>query len=75
MPVARGLLPDEVQLNIPLRPCAVPPLSADEMERIQAAFAGLPTIMVHTAGRPEAIQLDAAVTRRRRPREGRVITG
>ena len=69
--IARQLRPDEVQLNTPLRPSPVPPLSPAEMEEIEAAFAGLPVVNVYKARRPEVVYLDKVETRRRRPAERR----
>jgi len=71
--LARTLRPDEVQLNTPLRPCPVRPLSAAEMAAIEAEFAGLPTLNVYTAEHPEVVPLDVQATRRRRPRESRLV--
>lgn len=83
--IARGLSPDEVQLNTPLRPSPVPPLSPEEMDEIEATFAGLPVLSpalsgvegavegpvlnVYKAARPEVVFLDEVETRRRRPRQ------
>ena len=67
--IARDLSPDEVQLNTPLRPSPVPPLSPAEMDEIEAAFAGLPVLNVYKATRPEVVFLDEEETRRRRPRQ------
>jgi wyosine [tRNA(Phe)-imidazoG37] synthetase (radical SAM superfamily) len=71
--LARTCRPDEVQLNTPLRPCPVRPLSVSEMAAIEAEFAGLSTINVYTAERPQVVPLDMQATRRRRPREARTI--
>ncbi|HIP96558.1 MAG TPA: radical SAM protein [Anaerolineae bacterium] len=65
--IARSLSSDEVQLNTPLRPSPVPPLSPAEMDEIEAAFAGLPVLNVYKAARPEVVFLDEEETRRRRP--------
>jgi wyosine [tRNA(Phe)-imidazoG37] synthetase (radical SAM superfamily) len=67
--IARDLSPDEVQLNTPLRPSPVPPLSPAEMDEIEAAFAGLPVLNVYRAARPEVVFLDEEETRRRRPQQ------
>jgi hypothetical protein len=69
--LARSLRPDEVQLNTPLRPCAVEPLSEAEMAVIEEAFVGLPARNVYAARRPVVKTLDRVATRRRRPRESR----
>jgi wyosine [tRNA(Phe)-imidazoG37] synthetase (radical SAM superfamily) len=53
--LAQSLRPDEVQLNTPLRPCAVSPLAP-------AAMA-----VVYKARRPTVRSLDRVETRRRRP--------
>lgn len=69
--LARSLRPDEVQINTPLRPCAVEPLAEAEMAVVEQAFAGLPARNVYTARRPTVKTLDRAETRRRRPGESR----
>jgi len=69
--IARQLRPAEVQLNTPLRPSPVSPLSARAMRRVERAFAGLPVINVYGAARPPVTTLDDRETRRRRPAEGR----
>jgi len=68
--LARSCAPDEVQLNTPLRPSPVPPLSPTEMEGIEAAFAGLPAVNVYKAKRPKVTPLDETETGRRRPTSG-----
>jgi wyosine [tRNA(Phe)-imidazoG37] synthetase (radical SAM superfamily) len=68
---ARRLQPDEVQLNTPLRPSPVAPLSSDAMELVESAFVGIPTINVFKAARPEVTSLSDTETRRRRPAEVR----
>jgi wyosine [tRNA(Phe)-imidazoG37] synthetase (radical SAM superfamily) len=67
--LARELQPDEVQLNTPLRPSPVPPLSPSEMEVIEEAFQGLSVLNVYKAERPEVIPLEESETQRRRPNE------
>ena len=61
--------PDENQLNTPLRPNSERPLSPEEMEKIEAAFAGLPVLNVYKAARPQVVFLDEGETRRRRPEQ------
>jgi wyosine [tRNA(Phe)-imidazoG37] synthetase (radical SAM superfamily) len=39
--LAKELAPDEVQINTPLRPCTVSPLTASEIAAIREEFAGL----------------------------------
>jgi len=68
--LAHELKPDEVQLNTPLRPSPVPPLSPSEMEVIEEAFEGLNLHTVYKAQRPKVVALDESETRRRRPKKG-----
>ena len=56
--------PDENQLNTPLRPNSERPLSPEEMEKIEAAFAGLPVLNVYKAARPQVVFLDEGETHR-----------
>ena len=69
--IAYDLSPDEIQLNTPLRPSPVPPLSPAEMDEIEGAFADLPVRNVYKAARPEVVFLDEGETRRRRPQQQR----
>ncbi len=69
--VAEQLRPDEVQLNTPLRPCAVSPLTAEEMGGIKRAFSGFENALtVYEASRPDVAPLSVEETRRRRPEAG-----
>lgn len=66
--IARDLSPDEVQINTPLRPCAVKPLPPEELEAIRREFSGLKlvtTVYDAPAFRTEA--LNPEETARRRP--------
>jgi wyosine [tRNA(Phe)-imidazoG37] synthetase (radical SAM superfamily) len=65
--LARELAPDEVQVNTPLRPCAVQPLSPEAIGRIQQAFGGLRVVSVYEARRPKVDPLDVQETAARRP--------
>lgn len=70
--LAERISPDEVQINTPLRPCAVKPLSPDEIDRIKLAFSALKNVFtVYEAPKPDVAPLNTAETRRRRPAEGR----
>jgi wyosine [tRNA(Phe)-imidazoG37] synthetase (radical SAM superfamily) len=67
---AWDLSPDEVQLNTPLRPCAVPSLPPEEMGNIRRAFSLFENVLtVYEALRPEVLPLNAEETRWRRPEE------
>jgi wyosine [tRNA(Phe)-imidazoG37] synthetase (radical SAM superfamily) len=67
--VAKELAPDEVQVNTPLRPCAVAPLSAKEIAAIRESFAGLNVHTAYEAMRPAVTPLDVSETLHRRPSE------
>jgi wyosine [tRNA(Phe)-imidazoG37] synthetase (radical SAM superfamily) len=45
--LARGIGPDEVQINTPLRPCPVRPLPPDEIAEITSIFSDLPVRPVY----------------------------
>jgi wyosine [tRNA(Phe)-imidazoG37] synthetase (radical SAM superfamily) len=66
--IAEPLSPDEIQINTPLRPCAVTPLSAEEIAAVEGEFSNLPDVFtVYGAPKPEVIPFDLAETLRRRP--------
>lgn len=65
--IAHGIGPDEVQLDTPLRRSALPPLSPEEMDVVEDAFAGLPVISVYRGRKPETVPFDLHETRIRRP--------
>ncbi len=66
--IARQLSPDEVQLNTPLRPCPIKPLTSEEMSIIEKEFTGLKTLNVYQAPRTEVAPLNLEETLRRRPK-------
>lgn len=71
--IARELSPDEVQLNTPLRPCAVGPLSPEEIHAIHSEFSGLKRVVtVYEASPPVVHPVNIMETARRRPRAARV---
>jgi wyosine [tRNA(Phe)-imidazoG37] synthetase (radical SAM superfamily) len=66
--IAKQLLPDEIQINTPLRPCAVSPLSPEEIASIRRGFSGIKGVVtVYQAPRLEAIPLNQKETLLRRP--------
>jgi wyosine [tRNA(Phe)-imidazoG37] synthetase (radical SAM superfamily) len=66
--IASRLSPDEVQINTPLRPCPVKPLTADEIGAVREEFGKFPNVVtVYDAPRPEVTPIDVEETRRRRP--------
>ena len=67
--IAERLLPDEVQINTPLRPCAIKPLTPHEISASRQAFSGFESVVtVYEASRPEAIPLNQKETLLRRPK-------
>ncbi|MBA7505395.1 hypothetical protein ES706_04062 [subsurface metagenome] len=67
--LAEQLSPDEVQLNTPLRPCAVNPLTPEEITAIRHEFSGLRGVVtVYEALRHEVAPLNLGETLRRRPK-------
>jgi len=65
--IARKIKPDEIQLNTPLRPSPVKPLSRPEMEKIKKEFRGLNVVSVYDARKVEVLVLDLHETEARRP--------
>jgi wyosine [tRNA(Phe)-imidazoG37] synthetase (radical SAM superfamily) len=64
--VARWLSPDEVQLNTPLRPCPIKPLTPDDMALIKQEFVDLNAVSVYETSKPEVVPLNLKETLRRR---------
>jgi wyosine [tRNA(Phe)-imidazoG37] synthetase (radical SAM superfamily) len=70
--IAERISPDEIQINTPLRPCAVKPLFPEEIDVIKQAFDRIRNVVtVYEAPKPEVAPLNREETRRRRPAEGR----
>jgi wyosine [tRNA(Phe)-imidazoG37] synthetase (radical SAM superfamily) len=66
--LAKALSPNEVQINTPLRPCPVKPLSPEEIATV-CQFAGLSHVVtVYEAERPDVTPLDLEATLQRRPK-------
>lgn len=64
--IVREINPDEVHINTPLRPCAVKPLSRQEIENITEYFKGLKIISVYTAKEKKTNPISDRDTFRRR---------
>ncbi len=64
--LAREVMPDEVQINTPLRPCGAKPLSESEVIKIKRDFEGLNVVSVYEAGHKEVTPLSSEDTLRRR---------
>jgi wyosine [tRNA(Phe)-imidazoG37] synthetase (radical SAM superfamily) len=67
--LARQISPDEVQIDTPLRPSKVKPLSRENIASIREKFDNFRNVItVYEVPRPEARPLDLAETLRRRPK-------
>ena len=64
--LARSIGADEVQLNTPLRPCAVKPLSRKKMELIEKHFEGSNTLSVYRTAKKKVRPVSRRETLRRR---------
>lgn len=64
--IARQIQPDEVQINTPLRPGGVKPLSEPELNRIEDYFDGLNTISVYKVKKKRINSISDEDTLRRR---------
>ena len=64
--IARAIGPDEVELNTPLRPSAVKPLSKEEMDGLKIHFKGLSVISVYDTEDKEFFPFDEKETIKRR---------
>jgi len=68
--IAAQLCPDEVQINTPLRPCAVQPLPPEEITAIRQSFSSFErAVTVYEASAPDVIPLnqDETLLRRTEP--------
>ena len=67
--LACQMSPDEVQINTPLRPCAVRPLPPESIAEIRREFTNFNSVVtVYEAPKAEVMPLDVTETLRRRPR-------
>lgn len=64
--ITKEILPDEVQINTPLRPCAVDPLGRDELNRIKGFFSGFNTISVYESAKGYTRPISDSDTLKRR---------
>jgi wyosine [tRNA(Phe)-imidazoG37] synthetase (radical SAM superfamily) len=66
--LARQFSPDEVQINTPLRPCAVRPLPPENIAKIQREFTNCGSVVtIYEARKYKVLPIDLADTLRRRP--------
>jgi len=74
--IAEQLSPDEVQINTPLRPCAIQPLTPEDISAIQREFSKVKRVVtVYEASRSEVAPLNLKETLRRRPEQRRQVYG
>lgn len=66
--LAKEIDPVEVQLNTPLRPCPIQPLSPEELSKIKKLFKPLKVYSVYDVKRPEVNVMDLKETLKRRPK-------
>ena len=64
--LVKEINPDEVQINTPLRPCGVKPLSKIELEGIESYFEGLNVVSVYTAEKKKVKPISNDDTLKRR---------
>lgn len=64
--IAKEIGPDEVQINTPLRPCRVKPLTKSEMDTIKRYFGSLNTVSVYNAEKKNVKPISSDDTLRRR---------
>ncbi|MBU1147436.1 MAG: radical SAM protein [Candidatus Omnitrophica bacterium] len=64
--ITKEINPDEVQINTPLRPCGVKPLSMTELEKIESYFKGLEVVSVYKAEKKKVKPISDANTLKRR---------
>jgi len=68
--LAEKIDPDEIQINTPLRPSPIEPLSRKEIEKIKNAFGNLKNVIsVYEAERPKVFPIDLEeIHKRKRPK-------
>ena len=66
--IAGHISPDEIQINTPLRPCNVQPLTPDEIKNIQDKFSNLKNVFtVYDVKKYRVTPINSIETLRRRP--------
>jgi wyosine [tRNA(Phe)-imidazoG37] synthetase (radical SAM superfamily) len=67
--LAKKLSPDEIQINTPLRPCPVKPLSPEKIATAYSHFSEFSNVVtVYESARPDVTPFDLEATLRRRPK-------
>jgi len=65
--LAKEIKPVEVEVNTPLRPSPVKPLSPEELSKVKELFRPLKVYSVYDVERPETKPMDERETKKRRP--------
>ncbi|MBC7074390.1 radical SAM protein [Candidatus Parcubacteria bacterium] len=68
--LAKEIMPDEIQINTPLRPCGIKPLTKREIKKIKKEFSGFKNVIsVYEAKRPKVSPIDIEeIKKRKRPK-------
>jgi len=66
--IAKEIQPDEVQIDIPFRPCKVPKLNPSELKKVTEAFKGMNAISYYESKKPKIKPMDESETLKRRPK-------
>ena len=66
--LAKNINPDEIQINTPLRPCGLKPLSASELKKIKRYFKSINCVNVYSAKKKDVKPICKATTMKRRMR-------
>ncbi len=64
--LAKEIMPDEVQINTPLRPCQVRSLDREKIKKIKEKFSGLTTITVYDKKIPKVEKINKLEVLKRR---------
>lgn len=68
--IAKKIKPDEIQINTPLRPCRVKPLTRSEVKKIKKEFSGFKNVIsVYEARKPRVHPINIEeIKKRKRPK-------
>jgi len=67
--ITKNILPDEIQLNTPLRPCGVDPVGKEELLKVKGLFNGLNVITVYESQKRFVKTISDEDTLKRRGKE------
>jgi wyosine [tRNA(Phe)-imidazoG37] synthetase (radical SAM superfamily) len=66
--IAEKIRPDEVQIDTPFRPCKVPKLNPDELEKVTESFKDMNVISYYKSKKLKIKPMDESETLKRRPK-------